>query len=119
MMKQMRPSKVASPGPSSAARGSAVRSSATAVLAPPDYGIDFADRGVPAPGNESATGRTRLPAPVRSKMENFFGHDFSGLEIHRDSSHVSALHALAYTRGNEIHFAPGQYLPHTRSGQGV
>jgi len=48
-------------------------------------------------------------------MENSFGHDFSRVRIHQ-GSHVSALGALAYTQGENIHFAHGIYDPRSARG---
>jgi hypothetical protein len=68
--------------------------SATAALAPPAYGIDILDR-----------------------MGRFFGQDFSGVQIQPDSPRAPALGARAYTQGESIHFASGQYQPDPRQGR--
>lgn len=68
----------------------------------------------PAPGR---TGRP-LPEPVRAKMETAFGHDFSQVRVHEDGN-AAALGATAYTRGHDLHFAPGRYRPETQSGQAL
>lgn len=57
-----------------------------------------------------------LPAPVKAKMEDAFGTNFSAVRIY-EGARSKALGAQAYTQGNEIHFAPGEYQPHTKSGQ--
>jgi hypothetical protein len=57
-----------------------------------------------------------LPSDVRTKMENAFGADFSNVRVHIGHE-VSSLGAIAYTWGTNIHFAPGQYNPHTIQGQ--
>jgi len=44
-------------------------------------------------------------------------YDFSDVRIHKDSASAVRLGALAYTRGNDIHFAPDQYRPHTTEGK--
>jgi hypothetical protein len=46
-------------------------------------------------------------------------YDFSDVRIHKDSASAVKLGALAYTRGNDIHFAPGQYKPHTTMGKKI
>jgi hypothetical protein len=51
-------------------------------------------------------------------MEGAFGTDFSGVRIH-EGPRAAALGALAYTQGPDIHFAPGQYQPHTQRGQEI
>jgi len=50
-------------------------------------------------------------------METRFQTDFSAVRVHTSpSSATTLLGAVAYTRGNDIHFAQGQYQPHTQSG---
>jgi hypothetical protein len=46
-------------------------------------------------------------------------YDFSDVRIHKDSTNAVRLGALAYTRGNDIHFAPGQYNPDTVEGKRI
>jgi hypothetical protein len=58
-----------------------------------------------------------LPGNVQAKMETTMGEDFSGVQIHENSAAATQMHALAFTQGENIHFAPGQYDPGTRSGQ--
>jgi hypothetical protein len=59
----------------------------------------------------------QLPAVVQAKMENTMGEDFSGVNIHQNSAEATGMNALAFTQGENVHFAPGQYNPGTRSGQ--
>jgi hypothetical protein len=59
-----------------------------------------------------------LPEPVRADMEQSLGTDFSAVRIHHDAS-AGALEARAYTRGTDIHFAPGEYDPHSAAGRAV
>lgn len=54
-----------------------------------------------------------------NKMSNSFGEDFSNVNIHSDSKSAVDVGALAYTQGNDIHFAPGQYDPASSSGQSL
>lgn len=58
-----------------------------------------------------------IPEPVQHKMESSFGHDFSDVTVHAGSNDATAMGALAYTQGTDIHFAPGQYDPHSHGGQ--
>lgn len=66
----------------------------------------------------------RLPgqpiAPhTRAFMENQFGSDFSLVRVHTDSLAAKSaltLNALAYTVGNDVVFAAGQYLPESTAG---
>jgi Domain of unknown function (DUF4157) len=71
-----------------------------------------ADAAVAAP---SATGEP-LADDLRATMEGAFHSDFSDVRVHH-GSHVSAIGALAYTRGTQLHFAPGQYAPDTAAGR--
>ncbi|HEV8541814.1 MAG TPA: DUF4157 domain-containing protein [Verrucomicrobiae bacterium] len=57
-----------------------------------------------------------LPGTVRQQMEGKFGTDFSAVRVH-SGTHVSGIGATSYTTGNDIHFAPGQYQPHTDKGK--
>jgi hypothetical protein len=43
--------------------------------------------------------------------------DFSGVNIFPNSLKAPALGAIAYTQGNDIHFAPGAYKPGTSAGK--
>jgi Domain of unknown function (DUF4157) len=64
------------------------------------------------------TGGQPIPNEVRAKMETAFGADFSDVRIHVGQE-ASSIGALAYTWGTNIHFAPGQYNPHTIHGQKI
>jgi len=57
-----------------------------------------------------------LPRDVRAKMESALGGDFSDVRVHIGHE-ATSLGAIAYTWGTNIHFAPGQYNPHTIQGQ--
>ena len=58
-----------------------------------------------------------MPDETLNKMSSSFGTDFSDVNIHSDSKSATDAGALAYTQGNDIHFAPGQYDPGSQSGQ--
>ena len=63
---------------------------------------------------------TKLGNPIRQKMEQGFGADFSSVRIHNDSKAASLsrdLNAQAFTVGNDIFFGAGQYQPQSPSGQ--
>jgi hypothetical protein len=79
---------------------------------PPPYGIDLVDR-LPdvIPG-----GGVGLPADLRRSMEASFGVDFSAVRVH-EGPQAESIDARAYTRGPDIHFAPGQYQPATQRGR--
>src|SRR5580658_9386069 len=57
-----------------------------------------------------------LPLQVQAQMEGSFGVDFSAVRVHQGAE-AEAQEALAYTQGTDIHFAPGQYDPHSPGGQ--
>jgi hypothetical protein len=59
-----------------------------------------------------------MPGALQARMEDAFGADFSAVRIHQ-GDHVTALGALAYTQGADIHFAPGQYAPHSLAGDAL
>jgi hypothetical protein len=63
-----------------------------------------------------------LPEAVRADFEGRFGHDFSHVRVHTDAAageSAEQIHALAYTVGRHIVFAPGRYAPQTREGKGL
>jgi hypothetical protein len=62
------------------------------------------------------SGGLPMPDEVRAKMETAFGADFSDVRVHIGQE-ATSLGAIAYTWGTNIHFAPGQYNPHTLQGQ--
>jgi hypothetical protein len=63
------------------------------------------------------TSTNKLPEEVQTKMENSFGQNFSNVNIHKDSSSAKDINAKAYAQGTDIHFAPGEYNPHSKEGQ--
>jgi hypothetical protein len=65
----------------------------------------------------SETNNAEVPAPLRQKMETAFGENFSAVRVHSGSQKAVALDALAFTQGNDIHLAPGHWMPETRKGQ--
>ena len=57
---------------------------------------------------------------TRSQMESLFGHDFSDVSIHTDStadSLAKALQAKAFTVGSDVFFREGTYQPGSESGR--
>ena len=58
-----------------------------------------------------------LPTDLQAKMEKSFGSDLSNVKIHTNSSVAATQGARAYTSGNNIYLAPGQYNPESRHGQ--
>lgn len=59
-----------------------------------------------------------LPRDVQAKMESALGANFSDVRIHVGPE-AAAIGAIAFTWGSDIHFAPGQYNPHTPQGQSL
>src|SRR5271167_1452401 len=57
-----------------------------------------------------------LPRDVQAKMESALNANFSDVRIHVGPE-ASAIGAIAFTWGTDIHFSPGQYNPHTPHGQ--
>lgn len=58
----------------------------------------------------------KLPDIVQAKMEYALKSDFSDVEIHQ-SPEAERIGAMAFTQGNQIHFAPGHYEPYSEQGQ--
>jgi hypothetical protein len=77
-----------------------------AVLAPPAFARHAARAGQP------------LPPAVRQMMEAVFGTSFADVRIHV-SPLASAIGAVAFTEGSNIHFAPGQYDPASPRGRQI
>lgn len=57
-----------------------------------------------------------LPRDVQAKMEQALGASFADVRVHVGPE-ASSIGAVAFTWGTNIHFAPGQYNPHTPQGQ--
>jgi hypothetical protein len=62
------------------------------------------------------SGGRPLPAPVLAKMETAFNADFSAVRVHVGPQ-ASRIGALAFTTGNDLYFAQGQYQPDSVRGQ--
>ena len=59
---------------------------------------------------------------VRKDMEARFGHDFAAVTLHTDAAAAelcSRLHARAFTVGNDVFFAPGEYAPDSEAGRNL
>jgi hypothetical protein len=65
-----------------------------------------------------SSGGSPLPDELRAQMERSLGADFSAVRVH-ESSAVSSLGALAFTQGDNIHFAPGKFDPGTPNGRSL
>lgn len=61
-----------------------------------------------------------LEAGVRQEMESRFHHDFSQVRVHtgrQAAESARAVGALAYSAGDQIAFADGEYDPHSPQGR--
>ncbi|HEV2705492.1 MAG TPA: DUF4157 domain-containing protein [Pyrinomonadaceae bacterium] len=65
---------------------------------------------------EHSTNSSSLPSKLREKMEAFFADDFSNVRIHTNTPALRP-GTIAYTKGNDIHFARGRYNAHSQEGQ--
>ena len=69
--------------------------------------------------NAAGGGGSSLPDGVRSNFEGFFGADLSGVRVHADGQADNlcrSIEAQAFTKGNDVYFASGQYAPGTAGG---
>ena len=62
------------------------------------------------------TGGLPLPRDIQAKMEKALGANFADVRVHVGPE-AASIGAVAFTWGSDIHFAPGQYNPHTPQGQ--
>jgi hypothetical protein len=61
-----------------------------------------------------------LPAPLRERFESSLGADLSAVRVHTGDDSAAAAGAVgarAYTIGNDIYFASGEYDPGSAAGQ--
>lgn len=68
----------------------------------------------PVAARDAARGRSGLPAGLAAAVERLSGVSLAGVRVHYGSAAPAQLQAHAFTRGSEIHVAPGQetHLPH-------
>ncbi len=64
----------------------------------------------------SSGGGQPLSSSVLARMEHSFDTSFAGVRVHEGSAAAQA-GAQAFTAGEDIHFAPGQYDPDSARGQ--
>ena len=67
---------------------------------------------------EAESGGEPLPKDLRQRMERSFGHDFSRVKVHRDQR-ADAIDAVAYAKGDHLHFTAGAYRPHQGDGKKI
>jgi hypothetical protein len=83
------------------------------------------DNGVDANADEalsraSQTTGAALPTTIQRKFESSLGTDLSSVRVHTgetSAAAASAVSARAYTVGQDIHFAAGQYDPSSETGE--
>jgi hypothetical protein len=100
-----RPAMPVQPAPTQIHR---VETSSSAVEAPASV-----QDGLKSPGQP-------LDSGTRALMGSHFGYDFGSVRVHADRRAAEAaqdVNALAFTVGQDLVFAPGQYAPQTQSGQ--
>jgi hypothetical protein len=64
-------------------------------------------------------GRPLPPHLLKEMAAAFGGADFSDVRIFEDSPAARAIGARAYTQGSEVHLAPGEPGPESRTGQAL
>ncbi|HKI88206.1 MAG TPA: DUF4157 domain-containing protein, partial [Draconibacterium sp.] len=70
--------------------------------------------------SKASSKRNKMDSITRSEMENSFGSDFSGVNIHTDALSVQMnkeLGAQAFTQGKDIYFDEGKYNPKSKEGK--
>lgn len=77
---------------------------------------DAQARAAAHPPGRTAGGGQALPDAFRLQMERAFGADFRTVRVHEDPE-AAAMGALAFTRGTDIHVAPGRYDPEGQAGR--
>jgi hypothetical protein len=73
------------------------------------FAVDAAQIGMTRDGKP-------LPQALLAKMEAALGADFSAVRVHVGPQ-AARIGALAFTTGNDLYFAPGQYQPDNVRGQ--
>ena len=81
---------------------------------------DASEEPSPVLGVVGRGGGQPLDSSVRAGMEQAMGADLSSVRVHTDGAagaSAQAVQAHAYTVGDEVVFAPGQYQPGSSAGQ--
>ncbi|MBC8756319.1 DUF4157 domain-containing protein [Kordia sp. YSTF-M3] len=71
------------------------------------------------PPQTSTKQHSRLPTKLQSNLETSLGQDFSNVAIHTNSQKAVQMNAHAYTQGEHVHFAPGEFNPSSSKGQNL
>lgn len=99
--------------PAPAKPAAAIRRAAEATTAP------TADAASTVARAADRSAGTPLPTAARAKLESSYGADLGGVKVHTDtaaSDAARAVHAHAFTSGQDIYFRAGQYNPGTAGG---
>jgi hypothetical protein len=71
------------------------------------------------PPRTSASKDKSLPKDLKSNMEHSLGQDFSDVSIHTNSQKAVQMNARAYTQGDQVHFAPGEFDAKSTAGKNL
>ncbi len=88
---------------------------------PPKLGLSNVDElreaGIDYKKGYGAVAQKQTEGATSSQKNGALAEIPSDVNVHKESSEATNLGALAFARGSDIHFAPGQFKPDTRSGQ--
>lgn len=78
-----------------------------------------ADANSFTPPSTASKPNNGLPTHLQSKMESSLGQDFSTVSVHTNSQKAVQMNARAFTQGEQVHFAPGEFNPNSSQGQNL
>ena len=64
-------------------------------------------------------GNKALPEGLNTNLEHSFGFDFSKVKIFKNSHRAEQMDARAFTQGDQVHFAPGEFNPNSETGKNL
>ena len=112
----------AAPTPTTDAPARASRADAATGAAAGTFGHSLAQLDVlPTPAASSPAGQP-LPPDLAARFAASLGDDVDAVRLHADPASAAlarSLDARAVTLGRGVHFAPGEYDPHSPAGQGL
>ncbi len=76
-----------------------------------------ADNGEAQDNSQESENNPYLSLSIQRKMEKSFNQDFSQINIYKNSKSAEKMNARAYAKGNDLHFAEGEFDENTRKGQ--
>lgn len=71
------------------------------------------------PPKAASTQNKGLPSGLQSNMEHSLGQDFSNVSVYTNSQKAVQMNARAYTQGEKVHFAPGEFNPNSSQGKNL